>query len=182
MIEINSFDDVMIDGESVGDCIAACGNYPKKAAEILRALIAYDTKRQGEADTTSTEAAIEQANKSAEPLQQKITELEGTIAQLQLETAPDIAAIAAELQAAGLTAWADRAITAADPDNGVLNLVLALYAVAQEARSLTQCDRVRDLFMQIGTLSGVWPTPEEATAMQAILTASNVGEKWLKFA
>lgn len=151
------------DGQPIGAFSQAFAAYPDLAAELEQA------------------HAIAWGNNGIED-SEKFAEAQATIAQLQLETAPDIAAIALELQAAGLTAWADRAITAADPDNGVLNLVLALYGVAKEPRSLTQCDRVRELFMQIGGLSDVWPTPEESTAMQAILTANNVGEKWLKFA
>lgn len=173
MIEINSFDDVVIDGVSVGDCIAAASNYPKKAAEILRALIAYDAARQGEADAKSTEAAVSQAQKSAEPLHQKITELEGTIAHLTAKLqalAPNLAEILPQLLEAGLTAWADRAVTTYNESHlegadSLMPIVAQLYAAA----SSNDIAAVPPLFSEIMQRSMVAPTSAEAKAMQAIL-------------
>jgi hypothetical protein len=176
MITVNSLSDISIGGIIQHGDVVTVANQAfahGKAAELLAAL---DQWAQ-----TKLVPVMPAINQIDEQHQQEIAVLQAEIAQLKLETAPGIASIAPALQTAGLTAWADRAITAADPDHGVLNLVLALYAVAQEPRSLTQCDRVRELFMQIGDLSGVWPAPEEAMAMQTILDANNVGNKWLKF-
>ena len=177
MITVKNLSDISIDGIiEHGDVVTVANQafVHDKAAELLTALEQWAQ--------TQLVPVMPTINPIDEQHQQEVAALQAEIAALKLETAPDLASIASALQAAGLTAWADRAITAADPDHGVLNLVLALYAVAQEPRSLTQCDRVKALFVEIGTLSKVWPTPEDATAMQAILTANNVGKKWLKFA
>lgn len=173
MISINSFDDIVIDGESVGDCIAASANHPKQAAEILQALIAYDAVRQGDADVKSTEAAIAQAQKSTEPLQQKITELEGTIAHLTArlqQLAPNLAGILPALLESGLTAWCDRAVTTYneshhDGADSLMPIVAKLYAAA----SNNQITAVPPLFGEIMQRSMVAPTSGEARAMQAIL-------------
>ena len=185
MIKINSFDDVKIDGVSVGDCISACGNYPKKAAEILQALIAYDTARQGDADTKSTEAAIAQVQKSTEPLQQKITELEGTIAHLTARLqalAPDLSAILPALLEAGLTAWCDRAVATYNESHregadSLMPIVAQLYAAA----SNNQISAVPPLFGEIMQRSMVAPTADEATAMQAILDSVKFPPELINF-
>lgn len=176
------FPRVFCNGDDIGDIVTALSNYPKNTSDILAAHDRAWADHKGAADAAATEVDRKQQQMELEQLRTQIDALITERDAALSECAPDIAAISPALQAAGLTAWADRAITAADPDNGVLDLVLALYGVAKEPRSLGQCERVTALFVKIGTLSNVWPTPDEAIAMQAILTANNVGEKWLKFA
>lgn len=182
MVEIINLDTVIIDGQSQDLVSAISNNLQRDLKAILTALKAWDSNRTVQVNDAATEADRKQQQMELEQLRTQIDALITERDAALSECAPDIAAISPALQAAGLTAWADRAITAADPDNGVLDLVLALYGVAKEPRSLGQCERVTALFVKIGTLSNVWPTPDEAIAMQAILTANNVGEKWLKFA
>lgn len=182
MIFEYEFPRVFCDRDDIGDIVTALSNYPKNTADILAAHDRAWDSHKGEADEAATEANRKQQQMQIEQLQAEIATLTAERDRALAECAPDLQAIAPALQAASLTAWADRAITAADPDNGVLDLVLELYGVAKETRSLGQCERVTTLFVKIGTLSGVWPTPEEAIAMQAILNDNNVGEKWLKFA
>lgn len=183
MININSFDDIVIDGISVGDCIAAASNYPKKAAEILRALIAYDTQRQGEADTKSTEAAIAQAKQSAEPLQQKIAELEGTIAHLTARLqalAPNLAEILPALLEAGLTAWSERSIAAYHPGDHQTSIVpeiAKLFAVAEA----NQVAEVQQIFISIVLQTKITPTREESAQLQAVLNSVRFPIELLEF-
>ena len=185
MIKINSFDDVMIDGESVGDCISAAGNYPKQAADILRALIAYDVERRGEADAKSTEAAVSQAQKSAEPLQQKITELEDTVAHLTArlqQLAPNLSEILPQLLEAGLTSWADRAVTTYNESHlegadSLMPTVAQLYAAA----SSNDIAAVPPLFSEIMQRSIVAPTSAEATAMQVVLDGVKFPSELINF-
>jgi hypothetical protein len=108
---------------------------------------------------------------------------DATIAQLRTELAPDIASLITPLQEAGLTAWGDAAVTAGE---NLMPLVLRLLSIASQPRYWHQCQEIKDLFGAIGQASGIWPTPEQASAMQAILdtgTAATgpVTAKWLDF-
>lgn len=183
MIKINGFGDVEVDGVSVGDCFAARTNYPKISFEILQALIAYDTQRQGEADDKAAALAIEQAQKSAEPLHQKITELEGTIAHLTArlqQLAPNLAAILPELLQAGLTAWSERSIAAYHPGEDTVSIVpeiAKLFALAEA----NQVAEVRQVFVSIVLQTKIAPTPEESAQLQSVLDSVRFPVEILEF-
>ena len=150
------------------------------AADLITALGAYEQSLLAQAQMS--EIAID--NSQIAELQQEITDRNKTIAQLQLEVAPDIAAITPALMTAGLLAWGNRA-TAADSEN-VLELVMELRDTAMAPRSINQCNRIKYLFGEICSLSGVSPTSTEAKEMQAILdkgTSSTgpVDAKYLSF-
>ena len=111
----------------------------------------------------------------------QLSELNAEIARLtadndrfRSEVCPDIQSIAHDLLRAGLLAWGDSAIAAynLNPVEGsdpVMLLILRLHSTAMESRNPTQCDRIKDLFGMICQSSGVFPTPIQAAAMQAIL-------------
>jgi len=114
-------------------------------------------------------------------LQNQLTELNAEIVRLtadnyrfRSEVCPDIQSITHDLLMAGLLSWGDRAVAAynlshLEGSDSVTPLILKLYATAMESRTPTQCDRIKDLFGTICQMSGVFPTPVQAAAMQAIL-------------
>jgi hypothetical protein len=111
----------------------------------------------------------------------EIDSLESTLAKaiqeieiLRSEVCPDIQSITPSLLAAGLIAWGDAAIAAynlthLEGSDSVTPLILELHKIAMESRSPTQCDRIKDLFGTICGMSGVFPTADQANAMQSIL-------------
>jgi hypothetical protein len=93
---------------------------------------------------------------------------------LRSEICPDIQSITPALLTAGLIAWGDAAIAAynllhLDGADSVTPVILELHKTAMESRTPTQCDRIKDLFGTICTMSGVVPTAAQANAMQSIL-------------
>ena len=116
-----------------------------------------------------------------DPLQLQLIELNAEIARLtadnhrfRSEVCPDIQSITHALLMAGLLEWGDSAVAAynlihLEGSDSVTPLILKLHATAMESRTPTQCDRIKDLFGMICQMSGVFPTPVQAAAMQAIL-------------
>jgi hypothetical protein len=116
--------------------------------------------------------------------ERQIADRDTTIAALKTELSPAINEITSALMSAGLLAWGNRA-TITDP-SVVLPLVLQLNQAAIEPRSVTQCDRIKGLFVTICQRSGVVPTPDEAQAMQSILdvgppSTGPIASKYLSF-
>jgi hypothetical protein len=110
-------------------------------------------------------------------------DLQKKIEQLQTQLSPDIASRIGPLRSAGLDAWGDAAVTAG---GNLMPLVLELLSIASQPASWNQCQQIKDLFGAIGYQSGVWPTSDQATAMQAILDAGTattgpVTASWLDF-
>ena len=170
-MQINYFyPTVWLDGTSIGSLRSAIEVHPELSDQIF--------------------AAVDRAMQSIDPsqiteLQATIGQLQQTIAQLQLETSPDIAAITPALMDAGLLAWGNRATMA--NSEAVLALVIELRDTAMAPRSITQCDRIKQLFGEICARSKVFPTSAEAQAMQAILdvgppSTGPIAEKYLSFA
>jgi hypothetical protein len=170
MLEIQSFDLVFnLDGGDralIGDIVDAAQNsdYHAEIRLSAKALFAGQVNAQ---------------------LQQQIDQLQAEIGQLKLEASPDIASITPALMDAGLLAWGERATMA--NSEAVLGLVIELRDVAMAPRSITQCDRVKDIFGKICDRSGVVPTAGEAQAMQAILdigpaSTGPIAAKYLSFA
>ena len=187
MISIIDLDTVIIDGQSQDLVAAIANNLQGDLPGILKALKDWDSDRAAKSEAEQL-AKVEQAHRlEVEQLRMEISDRDTTIANLKLETAPDLQAIAQGLRDAGLSAWADRAVTVADASKGVLQMVIDLYTVANEPRSLDQCDRVKALFMAIAHATSddeaarIWPTLEEGAAMNALLDAAGVGPKWLRF-
>ena len=184
MIEVTSLKNINTDNVS-GDIVAVVAAMltDPQLAELQSAIFAYEQGLLAQAAQAQTSEMTIDSSQIAE-LQQEITSRDNTIAQLQLEVAPDIAAITPTLMKAGLLAWGNRA-TAADSEN-VLELVMELRDTAMAPRSINQCNRIKYLFGEICSLSGVFPTSTEAKEMQAILdkgTSSTgpVDAKYLSF-
>jgi hypothetical protein len=185
MIEIIDFRNVEIDGENVGDLVSAIANnlQSPRLSEIITALGEYQKSYKSTAVIEQTEAIRKQAEAEIAAIRTESSAKDATIEQLRTEIAPDIASLIGPLQEAGLTAWGDAAITAGE---NLISLVLRLLSIASQPRYWNQCQEIKDLFGAIGQSSGVWPTSEQATAMQAILdvgTAATgpVTAKWLDF-
>jgi hypothetical protein len=107
-------------------------------------------------------------------LNSEIARLNAENYRLRSEVCPDIQSITHALLMAGLIAWGDAAIEAynlshSDGSDSVTPLILELHKTAMESRSPLQCDRIKDLFGTICTMSGVFPTDVQANAMQAVL-------------
>ena len=180
---INSFNSITIDGVDVGDCFSAISNYPDQAGAILAALASYEQGLIAAAVQAPEIQAIDPSQVAE--LNATIGQLQQQIAQLQLEVAPDIAAITPALMAAGLLEWGNRATSGNDAET--LALVIQLRDVAMAPRSIGQCDRIKDIFGKIRERSGVDPTAAEAVAMQAILdigpaSTGPISAKYLSFA
>lgn len=110
------------------------------------------------------------------------------ITALKLRLTPAICEITPALLDAGLLAWGQDAVSAVDSTQGktIMGLVMDLKMVAIEQPSISQCDRMKELFVTIGQMSGVWPTSDQAKAMQEILDAGcpstgPVKEEFLSF-
>lgn len=105
--------------------------------------------------------------------------------QLKRQLSPDIASIVDALLSAGLEAWGEAAITAANPEDGVFRMIRDLESVAREPASWSQCDRIKQLFGTACYHSKIVPTPEQAAGMQAVLDQGGatgpIGEQWLSF-
>jgi hypothetical protein len=179
MITINSLSDVVAPGIS-GDLVSVIAtlltaeNPP--LFELGQAINAYEQGLIAAAVPAPEIQAIDP---------QQITELQATIAELQLEVSPEINEITPALMDAGLLAWGDRAT--AGEDKETLALVIQLRDVAMAPRSIGQCDRIKHLFGEICQRSGVFPLPAEAQAMQAILdigpaSTGPIAAKYLSFA
>jgi hypothetical protein len=106
-------------------------------------------------------------------LAQQISTLTTENVELKTKLSPNIASLADALLAAGLESWGEAAITAANPEDGVFRMVRDLEAVAREPASWSQCDRIKQLFSTICHYSKIAPTPEQASAMQAVLDAGS---------
>jgi hypothetical protein len=163
MIRVINLSQIEIDGSDAGDIVSVAQTHPELLPQIAIELKAYESHL--------IQSANQQANMA-------------TIAALKAELAPEIAEITPALMEAGLLAWGNRA-TIADPGE-VLPFVLQLNQAAIEPRSVTQCDRIKGLFVTICQRSGVVPTPDEAQAMQSILdvgppSTGPIASKYLSF-
>lgn len=143
------------DGQAIGSLSQAFTDHPAdaKALEIAHA-IAWG--RNAEDDSrVALDAAME------------------TIVQLKAQLAPAIFEITPALLDAGLLEWGQDAVSAVDQELGreIMGLVIQLKEIAGEPPSWNQCDLIKELFGTIGTMSGVWPSSAQATAMQAVLDA-----------
>jgi hypothetical protein len=104
------------------------------------------------------------------------------IAALKLDLAPEIKEITPALMAAGLNAWGARATK--NPQ--IMDMLMALFAIASEPRSAGQCHRISTLFVEICNASLEVPTSAEAQAMQTILdvgppSTGPIASKYLSF-
>jgi hypothetical protein len=185
MIRVIDFRNVEIDGDNVGDLVSAIANnlQSPRLSEIITALEEYQKSYKSTAASDQSDAIRKQADIEIEAIRTESSAKDATIEQLRTEIAPDIASLIVPLQEAGLTAWGDAAVTAGE---NLMPLVLRLLAIASQPRYWHQCQEIKDLFGAIGQSSGVWPTSEQATAMQEILNTGTaatgpVAAKWLDF-
>ena len=109
-------------------------------------------------------------------LRKRIDDLQAENSQLKTKLIPDIKSITSPLLAAGLLEWGQDAISAVDATVGtqIMGLILELKSTAIEPSSITQCDRIKHLFGEIGTISGVWPTPIQSAKLQAVLDVGSI--------
>lgn len=188
MIKIVDLDTVIVNGVSQDLVSAIANNLNGDLAGILTALKVWDKSRSGEVNEAKAEESQKLIENERQSWQQQIVDRDTKIAQLKTKLSPDIASITPALLEAGLLAWGQDAVSAVDSDKGaaIMGLVMDLKMVAIESPSITQCDRIKQLFGAIGTMSGVWPTSAQATAMQAVLdvgpaSTGPVGSDYLDF-
>jgi hypothetical protein len=187
MIKVIDFRNVEIDGNNVGDLVSAIANNLEspRLSEIITALEEYKKSYKSTAAIDQSEATRKQAEIEIESIRAELTAKDATIAQLRTQLSPDIASILDALLAAGLKAWGAAAITAANDEDGVFDMVLQLQDVARESPSWSQCDLIKQLFDLACYHSKIVPTAEQATCMQGVLDAGGstgpIGEQWLSF-
>ena len=174
MITINRFDDVVtpaISGDLLSVLVTMLTAENPSLFEMGAALNDYE-QRLIAATVPVPEMPTISAGEIAE-LQQQIADRDATIAHLtaRLQTlAPNLAEILPALLEAGLTAWADRAVTTYNESHlegadSLMPIVAQLYAAA----SSNAIAAVPPLFGEIMQRSMVAPTSDEATAMQVVL-------------
>jgi hypothetical protein len=164
MIKIDSLNSISVNGNPPVDVVSAIVDNPKSRPEIMVELYGYEMHLRMSADHSW---------------------LQEQIADLKRKLSPDISSIVDALLSSGLKAWGAAAITAANDEDGVIDLVLQLQDVAREAPSWSQCDRVKQLFGTACHYSKIVPTPEQAAGMQAVLdqggSTGQIGGQWLSF-
>lgn len=121
-------------------------------------------------------------------LKSNIDDLNAEITQLKTRLSPAIHEITPQLLESGLLRWGQDAVSAVDSSTGelIMGLVLDLKAIAMEPPSLDQCDRIKELFGTIVTMSNVYPNSDQAKAMQALLdkgcpSTGPIAEQFLSF-
>lgn len=110
-------------------------------------------------------------NISALISQDRFRSMELEILTLKAQLSPAIHEIAPQLLEAGLLRWGQDAVSSVDGNTGelIMGLMIDLKMAVTEPPSWGQCDRVKELFDTIGTMSNVWPTSDQAKSMQAVL-------------
>lgn len=176
MINIIDFSNVEIDGVKVGDCIAASANYPDKSADILAALVAYDTQRQGQADDAATQAEIEAHTQQIADLKSQLQSAQQTIEQQRTQLSAlvitDWPGLMDDLKVAGFNRWlADAGNT--NPD--LLDEVARLYAAAKSG------DRTGVIAEFLAIINAYPATPEKLQDWQAVLDARGIPKNLLAF-
>lgn len=191
MIEIIDLDTVIVDSVSQDLVSAIANNLQGDLGGILKALKAWNANRSSEVD----ESAISNERKTLEAdrltWQQSDAAKDAEIGALKLKLAPAIAEIADELLRVALFSWGNAASTAAgnvstDLGDQVMALIIDLKITAIEPPSIRQCDRIKQIFGTICHLSGVEPTAEQTTALNAVLdqgcpSTGPVSSKYLRF-